>query len=101
MLTTGGRRPHGLDSFTDGVYRTLEAYIMSPWNILKTACSRQGLDPLHISGEGLALLLDPLELQVSRITDEEHAGDVRRALSALIEKTEVRTIPMDVMLPPS
>jgi hypothetical protein len=84
MLTTGGVRPQGLDGFTDRVYRTLETYVMSPWNVLKIACAKHGLDPLHLSDTGLVTLIDQVAHQLETITDAEHASDARRALSELL-----------------
>jgi hypothetical protein len=84
MLTTGGVRPNGLDGFTTQVYRTLESYVMSPWNVLKVACAKHGLDPLHISDSGLLTLIDQVTDQLEMITDAAHATDAKRALTELL-----------------
>jgi hypothetical protein len=80
--------PNHLDSFTQRVYQTLERYIMNPWAVMKVACARKGMDPLHITNVHLEQLLDPVEEHLLRITDAEHAGDARRALSELVGPTD-------------
>ena len=84
MLTTGGQRPQGLNPFTDSVFRVLEAFVVSPWGVLKLECSRGGLDPLNLDEGDLEALLPRLRAHVARLTDGDHADHAEASLRDLL-----------------
>jgi hypothetical protein len=84
MLTTGGLRPTGMNPFTCAVFEVLERYIVSPWSLLKVECGWRGVDPLNLNPPILNTLLPRLRSHVARMTDDDNASDVERALQELL-----------------
>ena len=88
MLTTGGLRPTGMNSFTSAVFDVLERFIVSPWNLLKVECGWRGVDPLNLDAPMLDTLLPKLRAHVARMTDDDNATDVAVALQELLSPQE-------------
>lgn len=86
MLTTGGLRPRGMTEFTSRVYDVLERYTVSPWNVLKMECGWRGLDPLSLEPVHLEPLVASLGAHVARMTDDDHAIELMRALRELLRQ---------------
>ncbi len=85
MLTTGGLRPRGMNSFTSTVFDVLERFIVSPWNVLKVECGWKGVDPLNLSPDVLRSMLPKIHAHISRMTDAENADEAQTALLVLID----------------
>jgi hypothetical protein len=84
MLTTGGLRPRGMNAFSAQVFEVLERFLVAPWNVLKVECGWRGVDPLNLDANVLEPLIPKLCRHVARMTDDENAAEVERALRILL-----------------
>ncbi len=87
MMTTGGRRPSGMNTFTGQVFEVLERFVVSPWNVLKVECGWRGVDPLRLDEKALENLLPKVRAHVARMTDDDNADEVEGALRRLLPST--------------
>ena len=84
MLTTGGCRPSGMNTFTDAVYGVLEGFVLSPWNVLKVECGWRGIDPCDLDRTLLRSMQPRIVAHVARLTDEDNAAACCAALDELL-----------------
>lgn len=84
MLTTGGLRPRGMTDFANRVYDVLERFTVSPWNVMKAECGWRGVDPLSLEPVHLEPLVASMGAHVARMTDDDNAVELMRALRELL-----------------
>jgi hypothetical protein len=75
-----------MNAFTGDLYDVLEAFVLSPWNVLKVECGWRGVDPCNIQRDELAWLVPALRAHVARVTDDENGDACAAALLALLQE---------------
>jgi hypothetical protein len=73
-----------MNTLSTQVFQVLEAFVVSPWNVLKTECGWRGVDPLNLEPQVLTALLPRLRAQVARMTDADHAAHAEASLRELV-----------------